>query len=242
MAKTSSKRSTTRASASPLTRKKNVLFKTPPPVNPYVKREAQDYTCWLRSAETLVPDFDVHWITKFQLNGGEDLPPAAAYTAKHQEYIEKGDDLLVSSNIKAFMPRRDSSKEGQFNLIAEDGKDFDWQLIVTERFGEDDTAESMGRSVTEVLNKFSDLHRRNKEIFRYSPQKFGFKEEVTSSPPKPLNHYVCDVQCVLLMKELYAEYYSKEEVMANDETLIQFFGSLENGLKAMEDAPKGTWD
>lgn len=242
MAKTSNKRSTTRASASPLTRKKNILYKTPPPVNPYVKRETQDYTCWLRSAETLVPDFDVHWITKFQLNGEEDLPPVAAYTAKHQEYFEKGDDLFVSSNIKAFMPRRDLSKEGQFNLIAEDGKDFDWQLMITERFSEDDNAESMGRDVTKVLNKFSDLNRRNKEIFKYRPQAFGFKEEVTSNPPKPLNYYMCDIQCVLLMKELYAEYNSKGDVMANDETLTQFFGSPENGLKAMENAPKGTWD
>jgi len=234
-----------RAVANPyLARKKNIAsmsttkvksFSPPTSVNP----NKQDYTNWVTSIETAVPDFDVHWITKWQKKEEKDLPPVAAYIVPYIKEFDLTGDIIGSSNIKAFMPRRDLSKEGQFNLPTGSGKGYYWELLITERPSTDETAESMGRNIAKVFNRFSNIHDKNQEIFQFGGPRFGFKGEETANPPLPMNHYMCDNQCFVLLKELYSEDYSLENVMENDAILEQFFGSAEEGRRMLENLPEG---
>jgi len=169
MAKASpSKRSVTRASASPLKRKTKISSITSTSTPRSIKSNQQDYTNWITSAQTAVNGIDVHYVTKWMSNKPEKkhLPPQNAYLYPYKEYYKKKDGVFGNSNIKAFMPRRDPSREGQVTLPGEEGKSFPWDLLVTERPSDDDTAESMGRNVAKEFVKYGLMHP---EIFNQPP-------------------------------------------------------------------------
>jgi len=161
----------------------------------------------------------VHYVTKWKSNKPEKkhLPPQNAYLYPYKEYYKKNNGVFGNSNIKAFMPRRDPSCEGQVTLPGEEGKSFPWDLLVTERPSDDDTAESMGRNVAKEFVKYGLMHP---EIFNQPPQ-FAFKEDVTASPPKPLNYYMCDVQCLSLLRRTYCGNTSRDDVMDDDTVLMK---------------------
>lgn len=214
----------TQASVSPLKKKTNITSINGNGTS--AKKHYQDYTNWITSAETAVDDIDVHWVAKWTsvLPEKRHLPPQNAYLYPYKEYYNNNNGVLGNSSIIAFMHRRDPFREGQITLPGwpgEEGKSFPWDLLVTKRSSDDDTAESMGKNIAKEFVKFGFMHRRNKEIFKYMPGMFGFKEEVTANPPKPLNFYMCDVQCLSLLKRTYCGNTSRNDVMNNDALLAK---------------------
>ena len=199
--------------ASTLKRKSNVA----PIFNPSGKLATQ-YTNWVVSAGTAADNWDAHYITKWQGIDSSHLPKQAAYiNPMKKEWKSKGEEAFSEpSSIKAFFPRRDPSKmEGQFTIPAQEGTSFPWDLIITYRSSDSDTADFMGRRIAKLFTKWGAQHP---EYYRVAP-KFEFQKDVTSSPPKPLNHYICDSQCLMLLKQTYAEENSKDDVMADDTVL-----------------------
>jgi hypothetical protein len=214
------KTSVTQASVSPLKRKTNMTLITGISAHESVMPNKQDYTNWITSAETAVDNIDVHWVTKWMSIKPEKrhLPPQNAYLRPYKEEYHKNNGVFGSSNIIAFVPRRDLSHEGQVILLGGEGYSFPWDLIVTERSGVDDTAESTGKNIAKEFVKFGLEHHAT---FKYRPQMFGFKEEVTANPPKPLNFYMCDVQCLSLLKRTYCGNNSRNDVTNNDTVLAK---------------------
>jgi len=136
------------------------------------------------------------------------------------------------------MPRRDTSNmDRQLTLAGQIGTSFPWDLLVTERCSDTDTAESMGRNIAKLFTKFGASHP---EYFRVPPN-FDFQKDVTSDPPKPLNYFMCDVQCFLLLQQVYSEDNSKEDVMRDDGIMTKYFGSPEHGRKFLQNITEGVW-
>ena len=204
------------------------------PINNSTTKQNQ-YINWITSSNTAVDDFDVHYITKWQGVDKAHKPPQAAFINPMKiEFKEKG--IIGSSNIKAIMPRRDPSQDGQVNFSGQEGTGYPWECLVTERSNDTDDASSMGKNIAMVFNEFGSKH----PLFTIPP-KFAFQKDLSSDPPKPLNYYVCDVQCFMLLKSVYSEDNSKEDVMANDDIMTAYFGSPDDGRVMLQNITEGVW-
>lgn len=242
--KTTKKAVTSAVSLSPLIKKKSNV--TPIVSQGIVTSKPDTVT----SSNTAVENFDVHWITKHRYQLSQKPPEAAFIHPMKLEYEQKKviDDLNV---VKAIMYRRDPSKEGQFHLIGKNGTNYRWDCLITERSTSTDDAASIGKHIAAAFTKFGRDHtgKRNEapspekqtEFKWTQPPAFVFQDDVSSDPPKPMNYFLCDIDCIKLLKLQYSEDNTKEVIMADDGIMTAYFGSLEEGHKALQHMSEAIW-
>ncbi len=215
--------------SSPLKKKTNVT--------PLVSSRASTTTRanLVTSSSTLVENFDVHWVTKYQGVLSQNPPESAFVYPMKKAYNET--QVIGDLNIvKSVTYRRDPSKEGNVELIGQHGTTFGWDCFVTERSNDTDDASSIGKLIAAEFTKFG----KNNSAFKNAPV-YVFHKDVSSDPPKPLNYFLCDIECIRLLMLQYAEENSKEDVMADDGIMTAYFGSPEEGERVLEDVAESDW-
>ena len=202
------------------------------------------------SSNTAVENFDVHWITKYQGALSQRPPEAAFIHPMKVEYENKKviGDLNV---VKAIMYRRDPSKDGQFHLIGKNGTAYRWDCLITERSTDTDDAASIGKRIAAAFTEFGkdrtddgtvDPSPQKQNEFKWKqPPVFVFQKDVSSDPPKPMNYFLCDVDCIKLLKLQYSEDNAKEDVMADDGIMTAYFASPEEGHRVLQNITEAVW-
>ena len=143
--------------------------------------------------------------------------------------------LADAWHVKAFLFRRDPLVEGNQYLPNREGSNFGWDVMVSMR-GEDDTPTSLGTQLAEELTAFA----ANVPDFR-TPPAFNFRHDLTTNPPRPLNYYLCDGDCLSLLKRLYAQDNEKDSIMENEELMTSYFGSIELGQQLLRPLSDAVW-
>jgi hypothetical protein len=149
--------------------------------------------------------------------------------------------------ITTFMSRRDPSKPGSNEYLYEEGTDYSWTCIVCQCTSGDDTAVSIGTHIAKVfsdfnVNQYASQKPQAGSPFRYPPAKFEFRNNLTSSPPKPLNYYLTDGDALKLLKQMYSEDNKRSTVMEKDDLLVKYFGTADLGREMLQMMSDDDWD
>lgn len=219
MAKPVLKRSVPSKGKSPLRKKKHV--------SPVLKKQA--YTNWIDSCATQVDDIIVSWATKYNA-------PQAAYIGPMRKAFQEHHGDYAEWKMIAIIPRRDPTTTENRYMPGRDGSSFTWDCIVSERCNAEDTPSALGEH---IATKFTEFGRTATEF--QIPPKFTFRRELTAPPLRPLNAFLCDGDCLLLLRRFYAEENEKEDVMANDDLMESFFGSVELGRQMIVPMTPEAW-
>ena len=201
-------------------------------IAPIVVKKGSKYTNWVDSARTKVDDIVVSWVTKFNKN--ESMFIAPMIKAFHDSDGQTGKRWGVC----AFMYRRNPlAEDGEDSYLpSRDGSDFGWDCIISERCDETDRPSTLGQHIADEFTEFA----VGVPDYRIHPT-FTFRNDVTARPPKPLNYYLCDSDCVKLLKRFYANKNAREVVMENDDIMDSFFGSVELGRQMLEAVSDEAW-
>ena len=228
---------TARVAAAPPTplKKKTKLV---PITNPYSSSSStakNKYINHIDTARTLVEDFFISTATKYNKK--------QAFLYDFKKEFPKHDDWMITT----FMSLRDPSKPASNEYLYEEGTDYTWTCIVCRSMSEDDTAVSIGTHLAKVFSDYNvEQHASQKpqmgSPFKFPPTKFDFRNDLTSSPPKPLNYYLTDGDAVKLLKQMYAEDNKKSTVMEKDDLLVKYFGSAELGREMLQMMSDDDWN
>lgn len=102
---------------------------------------------------------------------------------------------------------------------------------------EGDTSESIGRAIARAFTAFT----RKSELSKMDkPESYVFRAAFDENP-KPLSHFLADVDCVALLRSLYAE-YEKSELMEDEYLMLSFFGDSARGRAYLENMNNDEWD
>ena len=98
---------------------------------------------------------------------------------------------------------------------------YTWECMVSILDGDVTTSE-VGKKLAKEFTKFSatEASGMNKDHFRFG--------RVKGRDLKPLNHYLLDQDCVLLLRKMHAE-SDLDDVLKADDTLAYYFGTAEKG-------------
>lgn len=197
------------------------------PITKKIKK-VQQYTNWVDSASTKVEDVTVHWITKF--NSKE-----AAFINHHKKHFQEAGQESFPT-LFAIMGRRDSN-EAPLNryLKAQPGTSFYWECLVAER-NDNDTASTLGRR---IAKEFTDFGATCNDY--QIPPKFQFRNDVSTTPLKPLNYYLCDGDCLAILKRFYAEDNDKDDIMEDEDIMESYFGTVQLGRQMLEPINEESW-
>ncbi len=140
--------------------------------------------------------------------------------------------------VCAFMFRRDpKADDGEDAYLPNrEGSDYGWDCMISERREETDRPSVLGQRIAEQFTECA----ANVTDYKIHPT-FTFRNDVTARPPKPLNFYICDSDCVKILKLFYAKENTKEAVMEDDAILDSYFGSAELGRQTLESLSDDAW-
>lgn len=142
-----------------------------------------------------------------------------------------GNDYCLHWNIDGVMNRRDVGNEP---MRSNPSLPYPWDCIVTLRDSEEyETPESIGTNLAIAFSSFSTPE--------YEKRTFQFKADISDDPPLSLNNYLLDRDCVVYMKKIFFG-VAKNEIMEDEETLTQFFGSPEEGWRVLNDVSDVEWE
>lgn len=192
-------------------------------------KNAQQYTNWVDSANTKVKDITVHWITKF--NSDE-----AAFINHHKkEFQAKGQETFKT--LFAIMGRRDPNQAPLNRYVkAQEGTTFYWECLVAERYSDGDKVSDIGRRIAKEFTDFG-AYCNDYNV----PPKFQFRNDLSQTPLNPLNYYLCDGDCLAILKRFYAEDNEKEDIMQNESIMESYFGTVALGHQILEPINEDSW-
>ena len=192
-------------------------------------KSTQQYTNWIDSASTKVEDITVNWSSKPNSNSASFIHP------HKKQWQETGKEEFPT--LFAIMGRRDSALVPLNRFLkAEAGKSFYWECLVAERCNDDDTAEVLGKRIAKEFTDFGAV------CDDYNiPPKFQFRNDLSKTPLKPLNYYLCDGDCLAILKRFYAEDNKKEDIMQNESIMESYFGTVALGHQMLEPINEESW-
>lgn len=129
------------------------------------------------------------------------------------------------------MPRRDS--ESNEPMTTSPGLPYHWDSIVTLRGSPEETPTEIGQKLASDFSAFSTADFKSR-IFRFS-------RDTSDSPPRSLNHYLMDDQCILYLKKIFFG-VSKDAILADEEVLAEFFGTAEEGSRIISALSDADWE
>ena len=193
------------------------------------KVKSTQYTNWLDSASTQVEDITVHWSSKPNSS-------SASFINYHKkEWQESGKEKFPT--LFAIMGRRDHTQLPLNRIMkVEPGKNFYWECLVAERCNDDDTPEVLGKRIAKEFTDFGAMC----DNYRIPPE-FQFRNDVSKTPLKPLNYYLCDGDCLAILKRFYAEDNTKEDIMKNESIMESYFGTVALGHQMLEPINEESW-
>ena len=199
-------------------------------LSPFVTTNSSNkQTIWLDSVATAVSDFILHWCTKYN------KPQSGFVAPMKQAFLETNGELSDAWKVKAFMFRRDSTTEGNKYLPNREDSTYGWDVMISSR-KENDTPASMGKNLAAEFTTFA----ATVPDFNTIPT-FTFRHDLTTNPPRPLNYYLCDGDCLLLLKRVYAEDNEKNSILEDEDIMMSYFGSIELGQHILRSISDSSW-
>ena len=199
--------------------------------SPFTKKpKTEKYTNWIDVSKTLVDDIGVAWSSKPNANC------CASFIHHHKmEWEENGKATFPT--LFAILGRRDNNQDTLNRFMkSEPGKSFYWECLVVERCNEDDTPEVLGKRIAREFTDFGAICN-NYNI----PPKFQFRNDLSTTPLKPLNYYLCDGDCLAILKRFYAEDNKKEDIMQDESIMESYFGTVALGHQMLEPINEESW-
>lgn len=142
-----------------------------------------------------------------------------------------GEDNVSKWYIDGIMPRRDGESNEPMKSIP--GMPYHWFSIVTLRGSPQETPTEIGKQLAASFSAFS--------APEFESKTFQFMGDSSSTPPLSLNNYLLDRDCIMYLKKIYFG-VSKEEIMQDDETLAEFFGSPKEGKRVLSGVSDAEWE
>lgn len=115
------------------------------------------------------------------------------------------------------------------------GAKYSWMVFVT-WMKESDTPTLVSKELAKGLTRFTKACYSECK----HPDKFTSRNVLTKNA-KPLNYYLLDEVCVILLQRTNAG-KTLDEVKADDELLSNFFGTAEHGRIVLEDVDEEDWE
>ncbi len=181
------------------------------------------------SIQTKVPEIVVSYASKVaDENVGAFLKPIVD---QYTNDVANGGPSPELFNVQYICPRR-SGESNQAKKISPD-LSYEWEALVTVNDDEDVSAPDIGENLAERFSSF--------QSDKYEAQKFVFKFPNEDEIEKPLNHYLLDYDCVVLLRTVYSD--QTKEVLAEDEAIMtNFFGSHEAGARVLKNVSHYKWE
>lgn len=135
-------------------------------------------------------------------------------------------------NVHYISSRR--ALEGNVSMKANSDSSYDWDSfvsIVTEAgVGANDISENLA-------NRFSEYKAEN-----FDSAMFRAHDEADANvDPPALNTLLLDHDVVLILRMIYST-ATKEEIMMDDDILVKFFGTIDQGKKVLNSMSKFKWE
>lgn len=149
---------------------------------------------------------------------------------------ETGEDLAKDwKYVFGILPRRDSSiDDGTTAMKAKKGSKWDWKVILVV-INDGSSADKVGRHIAAGFSKLT----KSTDLMD-SPEKYTYRQ-CFSDDPKPLNHYLLDLDVAKILRAL-GGYELKEELMEEEEVLTDFYGTPEFGREFLESLAEEDWE
>lgn len=181
------------------------------------------------SIQTKVPEIVVSFASKMaDENTGAYLKPIIdQYTFD----VANGGPSPQMFNVQFICPRRCGESNKAKKISAE--LSYEWEALVTINDDEDLLAPDIGENLAQRFSTF--------ESEKYEAQKFVFKLPDEKEIEKPLNHYLLDWDCVVLLRMIYSD-ETKENLAADEEVMSNFFGTLDIGAKVLKNVSNFRWE
>lgn len=182
------------------------------------------------SVQTKVPEIVVSYASKMaDENVGAFLKPIVD---QYTNDVANGGPSPELFNVQYICPRRAPGGANQAKKISPE-LSYEWEALVTINDDSDVSAPDIGENLAERFSGF--------ESDKYEAQKFAFKLPNEDDVEKPLNHFLLDWDCVVLLRTVYSE--ETKEVLAEDEDVMtNFFGSGEAGAKILKNVSDFKWE
>lgn len=203
------------------------------PINPSSK-----YVHKIDTAATKVEGVFVSWATK--PNGID-----ACYVSPIKNlFNSKGREMKLCEvwKVNCIVYRRDPNSPGNEKLPGSRDSEWPWDAFVTiAEEGEEITAEQVGSHIASAFTAFGVENKKKKLGHGFSyRQEFAFRRDASNPDALlPLSYYLLDEDVLLIFKAMYEAGNTKEEMMAQDDTLERFFGDAELGRELLNEAH---WD
>ena len=176
----------------------------------------------IESFQTAVVDIVISIVSK---NG------AGAYIRPHIDAFREGNEACSEWCIDGIMPRRDIGNEP---MKSSPTQPYQWDCIVTLRDSQNfETPDFVGRKLAASFSSFS--------TSAYEKRLFQYKGDISEDPPLSLNNYLLDRDCIVYLKKIYFG-VSKDEIMEDEETLSDFFGSPDEGRRILSALTNFEWE
>ena len=193
---------------------------------------AQKWINKVHTAPTQADGVFVSWVSKSN--------STAAFTKPFKNHFEENGSALkltVAWKVSAIMLRRDfKDPDANQALTVSPDSAWGWDSFVTiVDAGEDESAESIGKCITESLNEFGEAANE------FKGQKFKPKYAFCGNPSdsdeglKPLTHYLLDEDVCTIFKTMCGEENKKDFIMGQDALLAEFFGTAKKGRELLEE-------
>ena len=160
---------------------------------------------------------------------------ANAFTNYHEKEFDE-DPVHWSKYLGFhFHTRRRVLNGSNDYLRGADGKPWPWPIFV-KQLGDGESVDAAGCFFANGMTRFSIEQDKD------HPQlPFVYTKDLTPESKRPVNAYLMDEDCFMMLKKIYGAEYSKEE-LANDETIMAtFFGDKETGRALLIDMVDEEW-
>ena len=112
---------------------------------------------------------------------------------------------------------------------------YDWDCMLS--VGKDDASpEKIGKNIAREFTKFS---KEKKLSGMKDAERFALRKVHTT--PLPLNNFLLDEACLLMLRRMTST-VTLDEVKKEEELLIDFFGTVNKGFKALDNLDEDDWE
>ena len=184
----------------------------------------------IRSLQTKVPELIVSYGSR-----ASDESIAAfvkPMTDKYAQDVESGGSAPHDFNINYICSRRSSCGGNIPRKVSMDSP-YEWEAFITIIDEGSVNAAAVGENLAEQLSMLKSE--------KYESHGFQFRSSDENDVGKPLNHYLLDWDCVVLLRNIYSE-ATKDELMEDEDIMTQFFGSQGCGKDVLNNISQLKWD
>jgi hypothetical protein len=184
----------------------------------------------IHSFQTKVPEIVISYAArKSDPNIGAFIKPMMDYVSQD---IDCGGVVSEIWKVTTICPRRLMGGVNSPMTISPD-LPYEWEAIVSINEDEGITAEDIGENIAKYFSAFSDDS--------YEKQGFRYEAPTERDDEKPVNYYLLDIDCLLLLRSIYST-ATKEELVADENIMQSFFGSEQIGQRVLGNLSKLAWE